>query len=128
MKLSIALVAAAAVLLAGCGPSAEEKAEAARKAAEEKAEAAAAMVMAEKLELIEICKDDLRDRVKDPESLRVLSYGARLHEEVEPPKYFSNGEVMWGESDASAKFTYTATNSYGGRIKKQGYVYSLTGK
>ena len=111
MKLSIALIATSAILLTGCGPSAEEKAEAARKAAEE-------MEMAEKMQLIEICKDDLRDRLKDPESLRVLSYGARLYDEVEPPEYFSNGNVMWGESDASAKFTYTATNSYGGRIKK----------
>ena len=48
MKLSIVLLATAAILLTGCGPSAEEKLE------------------ARKLELLEICKDKLRDRLKDP--------------------------------------------------------------
>ena len=99
MKLSIVLLATAAILLTGCGPSAEEKLE------------------ARKLELLEICKDKLRDRLKDPQSLRVLNYGARFYDEVRPPKYFDNGKVMWGESNIGLKFDYTATNSYGARAR-----------
>ena len=86
-------------LLTGCGPSAEEKAEAL------------------KLELLEVCKDDLRDVLKDPQSLRVLSYGSKFYDEVRPPKYFDNGELMWGETNVGLTFDYTATNSYGGRIR-----------
>ena len=86
-------------LLTGCGPSAKEKAEAL------------------KLELLEVCKDDLRDVLKDPQSLRVLSYGSKFYDEVRPPKYFDNGELMWGETNVGLTFDYTATNSYGGRIR-----------
>ena len=110
MKLPALLIISAAVLLTGCGPRAEEKAEEARKAAEEKE-------LAQKVELVEICKNDLRVRLKDPQSLRVLSRGAKLFNDVQPPEYFSSGRLMWGEYNASAKFDYTATNSYGGRVR-----------
>ena len=106
-------------LLTGCGPSAEEKAEAARVAAEKKEEAL-------KLELLEVCKDDLREVLKDPQSLRVLEYGARFFDEVRPPEYFESGDLMWGESNVALKFNYTATNSYGGRIRGRSFAYSWT--
>ena len=145
MKLPAALLLCTAVLLAGCGPSPEERAERAKEGAAEimrkyhqraaekeekerkaaEAEAEAARKAEEERRdraiegLLEICEDATRDRLKDPDSLRRLGnvYRAKAYEEVQPAPRFSDGSTMWGNYDATLSFDYTATNSYGGRLR-----------
>ena len=92
MKPKIVVFIFAALLLIGCGPTAEEKAEAAKR------------------NLIDLCKDDLRAGLKDPHSLRVLGAKARFMDGVQTGKTVPD----W---DAGARVEYTATNSYGGRTR-----------
>ena len=147
MRLPAALLLCAAVLVTGCGPSPEErarraqegadeimrkyhqraaeKAERERKAAEAKAEAERkAEEEREDLALeglLEICEDGTRARLKDPDSLRRIGtrYRAKSYKEVQP------GGQFWGNYDASLSFEYTATNSYGGRIRDKAFCLFL---
>ena len=115
MKIQITLLLAASVLLSGCGPSEAEKTTARLleeyKIRKQKEKA--------KLQsLYGICRRRLKMRLKDPESYRELSAKGRILPEMQPATY-DNGRKVNEPYDGAVTLSYTATNSYGGRIKNE---------
>ena len=107
MKLPFGILLLAAILLAACGPSAEEKAK------------------NERSLRLALCVEKYRQKLVDPESLRYLNGGVKVYDKVQPATYHDSGKLMFDEFDTTTKFEYTATNAFGGRIRGKGFCLFL---
>ena len=123
----------------GCGPTAEQKADIAKQEAEdarakEQAEREERekeeKVVAEKRRqrrakaMMDECEDAIKDDLKDPFSMQIISRGYKFYDQIQPAKYFSTSfELMYDQHDSTAGIKYTATNSYGGRVRGDGVCF-----
>ena len=115
MKLQVAILLSAVVLLNGCGPSAEQKTEAARIGAISKKWERNNRTLKS---LSRICARRLKENLKDPDLYKLLNDRRRIYNEVQPSTYH-NGSKIHEDYDAAVNLEYNTTNSYGGRIRNK---------